>query len=340
MPAQHLTRLALPVAAALLLLGGCSGSSSDDDPAPSAEASTPRAELAAGTCWTDEQLPEALGADGFADWTEQYADGDDRLAEAMLDDASFNEQVDCAEPHALELYDVVGLPPALDRKVTSYADLLDRTTPLSRKVRDAVNGRCLAGSVWGQAQRASDAPAVQLGPALKSDGGLRLAWDPVPADLWADGQRQFVCTLEQASPGTVMFDDLATKAVPQRERVCLDIPGRQVPCGRPHQAEEIGEMVLNTAIADGAIDADRAKRRGGDGPYVALTDAEYARLDKACTALLSRVSTGRPDLEAQSFPGAVDQWPNDDGVYVASCFALKPFDPPPKFRGTVFDKQG
>ena len=117
-----------------------------------------------------------------------------------------------------------------------------------RKVRDAVNGRCLAGSVWGQAQRASDAPAVQLGPALKSDGGLRLAWDPVPADLWADGQRQFVCTLEQASPGTVMFDDLATKAVPQRERVCLDIPGRQVPCGRPHQAEEIGEMVLNRTV--------------------------------------------------------------------------------------------
>lgn len=338
MPAQHLTRFALPVVAALLVLTGCSGSSPDDDAAPTAEPTTPRAELTAGTCWTAEQLPQALGGDGFADWTAEYADGDERLAEAMKDDASFREQVDCAEPHALELYAMVGLPPALDRRVSSYADLLDPTTPLAGRVRDAVNARCLADSVWGRAQSAADAPAVQLGPALRSDGGLRLAWDPVPADLWADGQRQFVCTLEQASPGTLMFDDLATAEVPTSERVCLDIPGRQVPCGRPHQAEEIGEMVLNTAIADGDIDARRAERRGGDGPYVALSDREYERLDAACSALLSRVSTGRPDLEAQSFPGAVDQWPTDDGVYVASCFALKPFDPPPKFRGTVFDR--
>ncbi len=325
------------------VLAGCSGSGGAADEQPSSAATTeaPR-ELTAGTCWTDEQLPQAMGEAEFEEWATQQAGdapGADARIEVMRDDAAFTEEVDCAEPHALELYAAVQLPPALDRRVTSYADLLDHDSELHGQVRDAVNQRCLAGTPWGRAERRAEAPPVQLGPALSENGGFRLAWDPFPADLWAEGQRRFVCTFEQEQPGTVMFADLATSKLPVRARACLDTPGKPVRCDRPHQAEEIGEMVLNTAVASGAINAKRAERTGPDGPYIALSDAEYARLDRACQALFRSVSTGRPDVEAQVFPGAVDQWPNDDGVYVAGCFALKPFDPPPKFRGTVFDRR-
>jgi hypothetical protein len=35
----------------------------------------------------------------------------------------------------------------------------------------------------------------------------------------------------------------------------------------------------------------------------------------------------------------VQQWPNKDGDYVASCFAVNDVsDPPPPIAGTVFDK--
>lgn len=340
MPARPLLLVALLLA---LVLSGCSGgSAAPGSPEPAGPAPEPPRELSAGTCWTDTQLPEALGEEDFAALVEEHAGDDperrDARAEAMRDDAAFDEEVDCAEPHALELYAVVDLPRALDRRIASYADLLDQDSALHGLVRDAVNQRCLADSAWGRAERRAGAPRVQLGPALAADGGFALAWDPFPAELWEDGQRRFVCTFEQEEPGTVMFADLRTDRLPQRARVCLDVPGTTVPCGRPHQAEEIGEMILNAAVADGDIDARRAVREGEDGRYVALSEREYTRLDRACDVLYRAISTGRPDMEAQAFPGSVEQWPNDDGVYVASCFALKPFDPPPKFRGTVFDR--
>ena len=66
-----------------------------------------------------------------------------------------------------------------------------------------MNDRCLAGSPYGEAQRKAGGLPVQLGPSLNIDGGLHVAWDPFPADLWAKGQRKFVCTFEQDEPGTL-----------------------------------------------------------------------------------------------------------------------------------------
>ena len=98
-------------------------------------------------------------------------------------------------------------------------------------------------------------------------------------------------------------------------------------------------MILNTAIEKGRINGRKAVRRGPDGPYVALSDPQYAALDKVCRTLLGRVSTRKGGITARAYPGAVDQWPNETGAYVAKCFALKPFgDPPPPFSGTAFDK--
>lgn len=340
----------LPVRSLLALLVGvlaltaCSGGGDPEgadgstSPSPSPSAELPAADLEAGTCWSDQQLPEVLGEDGFADWVEEHADGDAARGESMRDDAAFSEPLDCAEPHALELYDTVALPPALDRRITSYAQLLDQSSRLHARVRDQVNDRCLAGTAYGRAQRRAGDLPVQLGPALAGRSSLHVAWDPFPADLWKEGQRRFVCTFEQDEPGTLRMADLTTRKVPVAERVCVDVPGRRVPCAKPHEGEEIAEMVLNTAVERGEVNGRRAVREGGDGKFVALSDAEYARLDAVCQSLYRRVSSGPEGVVAKAYPGSVDQWPTEEGVYVASCFAVDEDDTTATRRGTVFDR--
>lgn len=324
------------------VLAGCSSSSSDDEasespPAKAAEA--PAKALTTGTCWDDEQLADALGAKGFAEWVDKHAGGDASLGEAIRDDAAFSKQIDCDEAHSLELYNVIEVAPALAAKVTKYADLLDQKSPLYRSIRDQVNDRCLAGTPYGVAQKKAGGIPVQLGPTLNTAGGLHVAWDPFPADLWAMGQRKFVCTFEQDTAGTVRFADVTTRKLPVAARVCLNTPGKSVPCNGKHQAEDIAEMVLNTAIERGRINGAKAVRNGPKGRYVALSDAEYARLDKICQTLLSSVSGVRGGVAARAYPGSVSQWPTASGAYIATCFALKPVsEPPPMITGTVFDK--
>ena len=125
-------------------------------------------------------------------------------------------------------------------------------------------------------------------PSLNVDGGLHVAWDPFPADLWAKGQKKFVCTFEQDEPGTLRFADFTTRKAPVEARVCLNTPRKYVPCSGKHQAEDIAEMILNTAIEKGQINGRKAVRKGTNGTYVALSDAEYAKLDKICQTLLRR----------------------------------------------------
>jgi len=322
----------------LALVTGCS-SEAAKSPRPETSSDAPEKALTAGTCWDDAQLPEALGAQAFDAWVEEHARGEATLADSMRDDAAFAQGIDCSEAHSLELYNVVELEPALTAQIKEYADLLDQGSALYRKVRDQVNDRCLAGSAYGRAQRKGGGLPVQLGPSLDVDAGLNLAWDPFPADRWTKGERKFVCTLEQEQPGTLMFADLPTSKVPIAARVCLNTPGTYVPCAGKHQAEDIAEMILNTAIEKGQINDRKAVRKGPKGEYVALSEAEYVKLDKICATLLGRVSTVRGGVQARAYPGSVSQWPTDNGAYVASCFALKPDrEPPPPITGTVFDK--
>ena len=46
----------------------------------------------------------------------------------------------------------------------------------------------------------------------------------------------------------------------------------------------------------------------------------------------------RGGVVGRAYPGTPSQWPTKEGDYVASCFALKPFDPPPMISGTVFNR--
>ena len=256
----------------------------------------------------------------------------------MRDDAAFSNPVECTEPHTLELYNIVGLDPRLDAQVTSYTDLLDPSTALYRKVRDQVYSRCLAPSVYGAAQRRAGGLPVQLGPALSAQGNLHVAWDPFPAHLWAKGQHEFVCTFEQDDPGTLMFADLPTRRTPISARVCVNTPRTYVSCRSRHQAEDIAEMTLDTAVAQGEITGRAAVRKGPKGQIVVVSDAQYTKLDRICQTLFRKVSTVGGGVVGRAYLGSADMWPDETGSYLASCFALKPFDPPPKRRGTVFNR--
>jgi hypothetical protein len=324
-----------------LLLGTLAGCSGNAEKAPRREttANKPVKSLDPGTCWGNQQLPEALGGEGFDAWVKKYADGDSGLGDAMHDDAAFSRQIDCSKPHSLELYNVVEVSPKLTDGVKEYSDLLDQKSQLYRHVRDQVNDRCMAGSPYGRVQRQAGNLPVQLGPSLNVDGGLHVAWDPFPADLWAKGQHKFVCTFEQDTPGTLAFADLTTSKVPITARVCVDTPRKYVPCSGRHQAEDIGEMILNTAIEKGQITGKKAVRQGAKGAYVAVSDADYAKLDKVCQGLLGAVSTVKGGVQGRAYPGSVSQWPTQQGTYVASCFALKPFEPPPPITGSVFNRR-
>ncbi len=341
------TRVRRLLAAVLLplLLTALTACSGDDDadgaesPRPEAASKAPEKAVTKGSCWDDTQLPAALGEKEFASWVDKYARGEDELGASMRDDAAFSERIDCAEPHSLEVYNVVEVAPALSKRITEYADLLDQDSALYRKVRDQVNDRCYAPTAYGKAQRKAGGMPVQLGPALSPKSGLRVAWDPFPADLWAQGEKKFVCTFEQDEPATVRFADVTTRKLPVAARLCVNTPRTYVSCRKAHNAEDIGEMILNTAIEKGQVNGRKALRKGSNGRYVALTDQEYARLDKVCQTFLSSVSRVPDDVVARAYPGSVAQWPTKSGVYVASCFALQDVsDPPPKFRGTVFNK--
>ena len=320
------------------LLAGCGGTESPKSPRAEASADAPDKPPTKGTCWDDDQLADALGPEEFDAWVEKYASGDSALGDSMRDDVAFSKEIECTAPHSLELYNVIELAPALIAQVKGYADLLDQKSELYRKIRDQVNNRCLSGSPYGKAQAKAGGIPVQLSPALSTGSGLHLAWDPYPADLWAKDEKKFVCTFEQDEPGTLRFADFTTRKVPVAARVCLNTPRKYVPCRGRHDAELVAGMTLNTAIERGEISGRKAVRKGPKGPYVALSDAQYAKLDKICQAFLSSVSTVRGGVEARAYPGSVSQWPTDTGAYVASCFALKPYTPPPPITGTVFNK--
>ena len=164
------SRLALGVLLSVLvgILAGCGGDDSPESPRAKASAEAPKKELVKGTCWDNDQLPDALDEEAFDAWVKKYAGDDEDLGDSMRDDAAFSKEIDCTKPHSLELYNVVALAPQLTAKITEYADLLDRKSALYRQIRDQVTARCLAGSSYGRAQRKAGGLPVQLAPRSTS----------------------------------------------------------------------------------------------------------------------------------------------------------------------------
>ena len=74
-------------------------------------------------------LPDVLGEDAFADWVQEYAGAEESLGESMRDDAAFENEIDCAAPHSLELHAIAELPKALAAQVKAAPTCWTRSPP-------------------------------------------------------------------------------------------------------------------------------------------------------------------------------------------------------------------
>ena len=204
--------LACLTALVLVALSGCSGADSPEGNPPASAAAKPVKALAKGTCWGGESLPEALGAKGFEAWVEKYAGGDKALGDSMRDDAAFSTPVDCSEPHALELYNIVGLDPRLDAQVKDYADLLDpEDAALPQGPRPGLQPLPRTHGVRrGAAPRGR--PAGPARPVAERHGGTARRVGPVPGPPVGEGAAEVRLHLRAGRPGDA---DVRRPAHPQ-----------------------------------------------------------------------------------------------------------------------------
>lgn len=324
-------RAALLAAVGLLAVAGCGGSGDDGakttaladlaEVAQSADSADGAGDtVEAGDCLgpgtlgdTPTDLATQIDAFGLVAYT------------AMADDPLWANQVDCSQPHAFEVYDVVTLPADLDEQVVSYADLLADHGPLAKAVRTAVGHGC--ATALGPSAAVMDASPLQADvmPVLNSAGALQLASNPLPPASWAGGDHGFACLLEQDPPGTVMAADIATGALPYADRVCLDGTAF-TGCDQPHDAERIAVLSVDTAVATGALRGRQAVDADG---RVNLGDDEWALLDEVCDRYLREVTvTPAPGLVgvANTYP---ESYPDTNGRYWVLCSAQAPFGADP-----------
>lgn len=336
------------VAMSVLILAGCStgsggdGSSASDPTSPS-EASTSvepadpvespdtleARPIVAGTCWDGSRLQDDQQA--FDDAVDTYsAEAADRhgdsanidVPNALADDPAFAAQVDCSEPHRLEVTGVVKLPEDLEQQVESYSDLLMRSTPLYEDVRANVVGQCAQQFSLLDEVSASVEVEMTVLPVTTNEQ-TAIAWDPVPGGQWEGGDHSFVCQFRQSGDGLLTFEDLWTPSFPIDQRICFDRSRQLIPCTEPHTVERLAVFGLDAAVADGDLP-------GADGvakdETVNFSDAEWAAFDQACSTYVDAVPV---ELASGLVPFAEsfkDVWPNETDGFNVFCTAQSPLD--------------
>jgi hypothetical protein len=280
-----------------------------------ADTSAP-ATLAVGQCLAGARLRD--NPDGLAAALARYGIG---AFESLGDDPAWTDPVDCGEPHQLEVYGVVGLPPQVESEVASYADVVNVDSHVYREVSDEVTRGC-ALSFGPAATAARSAPlAVDVMPAWSANAGVSVTWAPSPAASWDRGEHRFACLFEQARQGTVRLADLASADFPSAARSCL-MGTAFVPCGQRHDAERIATVGLDRAVAEGQIVGARAVDEVG---RVDLGSDAWQALDGVCQRYLDAVAphhaTGLRGV-ANTYP---ELYPDADGRYTVLCSAQAPF---------------
>jgi hypothetical protein len=280
-----------------------------------ADTSAPAA-LAVGQCLAGARVRE--NPDALAAALARYGIG---AFEALGDDPAWTDPVDCGEPHRLEVYGVVGLPPQVESEVASYADVVNVDSHVYREVSDEVTRGC-ALSFGPAAAAARPAPlAVDVTPAWSAGAGVSVTWAPSPAVSWDGGEHLFACLFEQARPGTVRLADVASDDFPSAARSCL-MGTAFVPCGQRHDAERIAMVGLDRAVAEGQIVGARAV---DDDGRVDLGSDAWQALDGVCERYLDAVAphhaAGLRGV-ANTYP---ELYPDAEGRYTVLCSAQAPF---------------
>jgi hypothetical protein len=318
-----LARIAL-LLGALALAAGCSqapppgaaesGTSSDpastDGSAPPPEPGT----FAEGTCWSGAMLgtdpQDVLKLSG------RYGVSYLLTARAVADRPAFDDGLACGKDHAVEVYKILRLPD-LEKRLTDYAALLRIRTPLYATVSRAVSQGCMTDGLAKAVAKSGLAGAV-MAPVLPS--GASLGWAPAAPDEWAKGRRVFACTLTWDQPRKTRYRTLFTKALPVKERTCIDSRSLTfVDCARRHDRERIAVIDAREAVAAGSFPGPRALRNGPRGRFLKVRDARWAKLDAACTAYLRSVSTTKKLTGIANVDG--DEWPTPTGAYPIYCDA-------------------
>ncbi|MBW8750790.1 MAG: hypothetical protein JF565_05115 [Propionibacteriales bacterium] len=309
LPMPSCVRLLVALAAVAVLGAGCTHASLPGVGGTSGGGDTGSGAVEEGTCWTGARLgadpQDILRLSAKLDVPYLVA------ARALADRPAFTGRVDCGADHAVEVYKVVRLPD-LEPQLTDYATLLRPETPLYDQVARSVAAGCMADPL---------AKAVALGgvdnavmqPQLPT--GATLGWAPAAPDQWAKGQRVFACTLTWAEPDTVRYAALLTKALPTGRRTCIESRALvYVDCARRHDRERIAVIEARDAVAAGSFPGPKSIRNGPSGPYLAVPDARWAKLDAACTAYLHAISTtkkltGIANVDAAEWPAPGDSYP-------------------------------
>lgn len=327
-------RLLVAVAAALTLGAGCSqetvpgspgsGTTSAGDDGPSA--------LVEGTCWT----ATPLGADpqDVLKLSERFDVPYLAAARAVATRPAFSERRDCGKDHEVEVFKVVRLP-KLDQRLTDYATLLRIQSSLYGKVSRSVAQACMTKPL-AQAVAKSGLPNAVMTPALPAEAAV--GWAPASPDQWSAGQRVFACTLTWAEPGSERYAEVFTRAFPTAKRTCID--NRRlvfVDCARDHERERIAVIEASEAVAAGVLPGAKAIRSTPNGRVVDIGEAQYTRLDAACTSYLRAISTTKKLTGVANVDA--DEWPAPGGSYPVYCDAdMPPEKNPVVTRGSVYDR--
>jgi hypothetical protein len=297
-------------------LGGSESSSSLDQLSALAATGPGPGALTVGECLAGARVRD--DPDAFSAQLSQYGLG---AFETLGDDPAWTDEVDCATPHQLEVYGVVGLPSSLVSDIGSYADVVTSGSAVYREIDDEVRRGC-ALSFGPSATAARSAPlAVDVMPAWSASAGISTGWAPAPAASRDSDDRTFVCLFEQAPAGTVRAADAVSADFPAAARSCL-MATAFVSCAKPHDAERIATIGLDRAVAQGQVIGGRAV---DDAGRVNLGASVWRALDGVCERYLdAAVPRHSSQLRgvANTYP---ELYPDSDGHYTVLCTAQAAF---------------
>ena len=323
-------RTAVALAAATLAVSACAASGGSDSTgsldgfgavvAAARADSSPSRVMAVGECLVGARLRD--NPDDLSAAIERYGVG---AFESLGDDPDWTDPVDCAKPHELEVYGVVGLPPNVESQITSYRDLANAETRVYRQVDTEVSRGC-ALAFGPSAVAARSAPlSVDVMPSWAPDAGVSVTWAASPASAWDEGDHVFGCLFEQSRPGALRLSDIASADFPRAARVCL-MRTRFVSCERRHDAERIATIRLDRAVAQRQILGARAV---DDAGRVNLGIDDWKALDGVCQRYLDVVAPHHPPGLRGVANTYSELYPDADGHFSVLCSAQAPFGSAP-----------